>query len=94
MTTDARSKPTYEELHNRFSYHQPPDQDRRDRHDMVSSTCLALAERMCELCPAGRNLALALTHLEDVRMRANAAIACDSPVVTEPLPDADKSPNP
>jgi len=76
------TKPTDDELENRFLYHPPPNQERVDAHARVSDLCLAVAKDIRNLCPSGRNLSLALTHLEDVRMRANAALACDSP--TEP----------
>lgn len=71
------SKPSDEELRNRFFYHPPKDQAQVERHAKVSELAFALAVELVELCPGGRNLALALTALEDVRMRANAAIACD-----------------
>jgi hypothetical protein len=35
--------------------------------------------KLCQLCYPGRQLSLALTALEEVRMRANASIACDDP---------------
>lgn len=73
------SKPTDTELENRFFYHPPPNQARVDAHSEVSDRCLFLAIKLRDLCPEGRNLSLALTALEDVRMRANAALACDSP---------------
>jgi hypothetical protein len=72
-------KPTDEELVNRFTYHRPPDQTRVDAHTKVSDLTYALAHALVRLLPEGRNLSLALTHLEDVRMRGNAALACDSP---------------
>lgn len=68
-------KPTDEELDNRFRYHKP-DPDQIQRHASVTELTLQLAKELRDLCPEGRNLSLALTHLEDVRMRANAAIAC------------------
>jgi hypothetical protein len=71
-------KPTDQDLENRFRYHRP-DADAIARHGKVTELTLALAKELRDLCPDGRNLSLALTHLEDVRMRANAAIACDSP---------------
>lgn len=71
-------KPTNAELENRFLYHPPKDKAQVDRHAKVSDITLELAKELTDLCPAGRNLSLALTHLEDVRMRANAALACDS----------------
>ena len=82
------SKPTNEELQNRFLFHRPPNQARIDAHADVSSLCLTLAKSLRDICPEGRNLSLALTHLEDARMRANAALACDS---VEPYPDGEKN---
>lgn len=67
-------KPTDAELTNRFVYH-PPNEERRVKHQRVTDATLALAKEIRDLCPEGRQLSLALTHLEDVRMRANAAIA-------------------
>lgn len=55
------------------------------KHAKVTELTLALAKELRDLLPDGRNASLALTHLEDVRMRANAAIACDS---TPPNPVA------
>lgn len=73
-----QQKPTDAELENRFRYHKGPP-SRNVKHDAVTEKTLALAKELRDLLPPGRNLALALTHLEDVRMRANAALACDSP---------------
>lgn len=76
-------KPTNKDLRNRFLYHPPPNQERIDAHAVVSSKCLRLAQALTRLLPEGRNLSLCLTHLEDVRTRANAALSCDSPEVPE-----------
>lgn len=73
------SKLTDLELRNRFFYHPPPNQERIDTHTKVSRLCFDLAMKLRYVCPDGRNFSLVLTHLEDVRMRANAALACDSP---------------
>lgn len=70
------NKPTDAELDNRFRYHKP-DMGAIQLHAQVTELTLALAKQLRDICPGGRNLSLALTHLEDVRMRANAAIACD-----------------
>ncbi len=77
-------KPTEVELHNRFFYHPPPDVLCINAHECVSRLCFELALELNNLCPAGRNHSLMLTHLEDVRMRANAALACDSPTQEKP----------
>ena len=71
-------KPTDTELDNRFRYRKPTA-DAILLHSKVTESTLALAKQLRDICPEGRNLSLALTHLEDVRMRANAAIACDTP---------------
>lgn len=73
------SKPSDEELDNRFIYHPSANEARLAAHVAVSQNCLEWAKWIRDTCPPGRNLALALTALEDVRMRANAALACDSP---------------
>ena len=71
-------KPTDADLENRFYYHKATP-EKTELHRQVSTITCELAKVLRDLCPEGRNLALALTHLEDVRMRANAAIACDTP---------------
>lgn len=70
--------PTDAEIERRFHFQRPPNQDRIDRHDKVSHLTCELAKQIRDICPPGRNLALALTALEDVRMRANAALATES----------------
>jgi len=71
-------KPTDADLENRFRYKRPTEAT-IPLHAQVTESTLALAKQLRDICPDGRNLSLALTHLEDVRMRANAAIACDTP---------------
>lgn len=71
--------PSYAELQRRFTYQKPRDQKAVSAHEEVSKRTFQLALELCDICPPGRNLSLALTALEDVRMRANAAIAVDDP---------------
>lgn len=71
--------PTEAELRKRFFFHPPRDKQAIQNHEDVSQSTFALAVKLCAICPPGRNLALALTALEEVRMRANAAIAVDDP---------------
>lgn len=77
-------KPSNAELENRFLYH-PAGPKKAKLHEASSRLHLELATRVRDICPEGRNLSLALTALEDARMRANAAIACDmqEPEVTD-----------
>lgn len=72
-------KPTADELRHRFLYHRPGP-DAAALHAEISSRCLALALWLTEELPEGRDLSLALTHLEDVRMRSNAALAMTQPL--------------
>lgn len=75
------NKPNKNDLAHRFFFQPPPNQERVRAHEKVSTLCFDLAIALNILCPPGRNHSLMLTHLEDVRMRANAALACDSPLV-------------
>ncbi len=57
-----------------FTYHAPkPDQP--ERYERLRAAAKLLAETFCGECPAGRELSLALTNLEQAVMWANAAIA-------------------
>lgn len=71
--------PSEAELRKRFFYRPPRDEEAKIHHGIVSEMTFDLAKKLCRICPPGRNLSLALTALEDVRMRANAAIAVDDP---------------
>lgn len=62
------------EIDRRFSYHAPTETT-RVYHEIVGELILKLAHQLDEILPAGREKSLVLTHLEDVRMRANQAIA-------------------
>jgi hypothetical protein len=70
---------TEAELRKRFFYHPPRDDEAKLKHAQVSNRCFDLAIELCDICYPGRQLSLALTALEEVRMRANASIACDDP---------------
>ena len=72
------TKPTEDDLRLRF-YYQKPTAKTGPKHEEVTKLTFALACDLLRLCPDGRNLSLAFTALEEVRMRANAAIACDTP---------------
>lgn len=71
--------PTEKELRKRFFYQKPRDNLAVLKHEHISNQTFALAIELCATCYPGRQLALALTALEEVRMRANASIACDDP---------------
>ena len=48
-----------------------------ERFQIINDATRDLAKLLMELTPEGRSQSIALTHLEDVRMRANAAIVLD-----------------
>lgn len=62
-----------DELENRFRYHKPTA-EKVVQHEATRAAFREIAEKLAEL-PATREQALALTHLEESLMWANAAIA-------------------
>ena len=62
------------DIENRFTYHAPsPDQIKR--YEKIRYMALGWALSLIESCPESRELSLALTHLDQAVMYANAAIA-------------------
>lgn len=78
MPSVQGGKPSEMDIRNRF-FHHPPTDKTRPKHEEVSQLCYDLAVRLSELVPPGRNHSLMLTALEEVRMRGNMGIACDTP---------------
>lgn len=64
-----------EDLDNRFGYHPPRNDRTVTAHETIRAECRALAEKLNELLPEGREKSLAITHIEEVMMWSNAAIA-------------------
>lgn len=60
----------------KWHYHRP-NIGQPERFQKINDATRELARMIMELTPPGRQQALALTHLEDVRMRANSAIVLD-----------------
>lgn len=66
------------EILKRFSYHAPtPGQP--EKYILIRDTTRALAYLMVDCCPESRELSLAVTHLEQAVMWANASIARNEP---------------
>ena len=63
------------DLENRFGYHPPKDDATKSQHELVRGLCFGLAMELVSLVPAGRELALAVTAVEEAMMWANAGIA-------------------
>lgn len=62
------------DLANRFTYHAPKD-GQTERYQSIRDAAHRLAEFINAQCPESREKSLAVTHLEDAVMWANAAIA-------------------
>lgn len=65
---------TSTEIETRFTYHKPTETQAR-RYEEIRGEAKALAVLLNGYCPPSRELSLALTHLEETVMWANAAIA-------------------
>ena len=64
------------DLQNRFSHHAPVDGDGKPRiYEANRTKCLNASIFFTANCPPGRELSLAITHLEEAMFWANAAIA-------------------
>lgn len=63
------------EIERRFTYHAPVTSDRATAHATLRGACAGLAAQIADLCPTGREQALAMTKLEETMFWANAAIA-------------------
>ena len=63
-----------QELHTRFTHHAP-NAEQIQSYGLIRGTARSFAELLVKLCPASRELSLAMTHLEQAVMWANAAIA-------------------
>ena len=60
---------------NRFSFHPAKDDVTKQAHETIRNQCLKLTSYIDGLVPDGREKSLAITHLEEVMMWANAGIA-------------------
>jgi len=62
------------DLENRFTYH-PPKDGQAETYQGLRAVALNFARTIDQQCPDSREKSLALTHLEDCVMWANASIA-------------------
>jgi hypothetical protein len=73
------------EIDHRFTYH-PPIGNQTARYEALRNTARYPAHRINDLCPESREKSLALTHLEEAVMQANAAIARNENATTSTVP--------
>lgn len=74
------------ELMHRFRYHPPVGQDQIDRYQTMRAAGSHLALSICQNTPLCREQQIAIQHVEEAVMWANAAIARRS---GKPGPDPD-----
>lgn len=74
MTKYQPSQRLLDQLERTFIYHSPK-MDQPQRYSELRAAAGDLARMMAQSCPESRELSLALTHLEQSIMFANAAIA-------------------
>lgn len=65
---------TEQDIENRFTYHAP-NEEQQQKYQHLRLAAKVLARDINELVPDSREKSLAMTHLEDAVMWANAAIA-------------------
>lgn len=70
----AKKDQLFADIGVRFTHH-PPNETQIPRYEELRATARELAFNIVELTPTSREQALALTHLEQAVMWANAAIA-------------------
>lgn len=63
------------DLENRFAFHAATTEEKKNEHTSIRVLCLNLAYELNEKVPEGREKSLAITHLEEVMLWSNAAIA-------------------
>lgn len=63
------------DIANRFAFHPASTEEKQDAHSSVRQACKRLADELNERLPEGREKSLAITHLEEVMLWANASIA-------------------
>lgn len=64
-----------EDIEHRFAHHAPIDHTVGEAHKDVRAICLDAALELVQRVPHGRELALALTKLEEAMFHANAGVA-------------------
>ncbi|HEY0769778.1 MAG TPA: hypothetical protein VGD31_05545 [Sphingobacteriaceae bacterium] len=63
------------DLENRFKFHPAKNDKTAEEHSRIRYSCLDLAKIVNDTVPESREKSLAITHLEQVMMWANAGIA-------------------
>lgn len=87
---------TKEQLHEQVtrthSYHRPEYQETMDLMGAIRERCDDLGHFIIDNCPVSRELSLALTSLDDVNMRAIAALARFEPEPHSTFPNVTSHP--
>lgn len=74
-TDDTKTSPIHDRIDHDFAFHPATTDEKRNAHTSVREHCKTLAHYIADTVPAGREQALALTHIEEAMHWANAALA-------------------
>lgn len=80
------------DINNRFDFHPATTAEKRGEHTSIREACKTLAHALDARVPNGREKSLALTHLEEVMMWANAGIARAASTTEDASPAAVRRP--
>ena len=64
------------QIENIFKYHAPKE-GQSEKYEAINEKAKELAYLIDDLCPNSREKSLAITHLQETKMWANASIACN-----------------
>lgn len=65
---------TEQERRDIYSYHAPSEEG-IERHQNLTSAFMVIDTIVDEICPDGREKSICMTHLEEAKMMASAAVA-------------------
>ncbi len=63
------------DLDNRFKFHPPQTEEKRNTHEEIRRQCRELAHFVNEVVPESREKSLAVTKLEEAMFWANAGLS-------------------
>lgn len=77
-----------DQINRAFAPQPYPSLGKHQRMNRLRAQARDLADHLCENCDPGRELSLALTHLEQAMLWADAAITRETPSAAPPPPPA------
>lgn len=72
---------THEEIEKRLGYHASTPES-IEKHKKIRGLMIEVGDFINDVLPEGREKALAFTHLQELSMWSNAAVACNETPLT------------